>query len=439
VTYTVLSSDTLKSIAAGVVALFNANTSLQSLGLATNNITPATLNTSETFSANPTLGASQNNVSVSAIDGGSNTKTNSYQVGLNGAPAQSLTYDLNGNMLSDGTNTYQWDAENRLIQINYPGSGNYSQFLYDGLNACTQINEYSSGSQSSSIQFIWQGSTIAESRSSAGNDKQYFADGQYSSGSVLQYYTRDHLGSVREISNSAGTIVASFSYSPFGLTCALSGTQSADFQYDDYYYHARSGLNYTRFRFYCPLRGDWISRDPIGENDDINLYTFVGNDPINEIDLFGLAKLKKGGGPWAPPSGTSFKCTSVTLCPKMKNNIWIIEKMLMSHIGWDYSMPAPRGGNRHAQEIQELFNALKKCEDQYQKRCNGKNKNKPGGNNATAPASSASSQQSCSAQNNNPITSGVAVPFTSLSPTVPPPVTTPFGFPFLGGGRVFMP
>ena len=122
VTYTVLSGDTVKSVATGVAALFNADLNIQSLDLTATNLAAATLSTSENFSANPVLGASQNIVSVSAVDGGNNTKTNSYQVGLNGAPAQNLAYDLNGNLLSDGTNTYQWDAENRMIQINYPGS-----------------------------------------------------------------------------------------------------------------------------------------------------------------------------------------------------------------------------------------------------------------------------------------------------------------------------
>ena len=121
VTYTVLSGDTVKSIAAGVAALFNANSNAQALDLTATNLLAGTLYTSETFSANPILGASQNNVSVSAVDGGNNTKTNPYLVNLNGTPTQSLSYDLNGNLLNDGTNTYQWDVENRLIQINSRG------------------------------------------------------------------------------------------------------------------------------------------------------------------------------------------------------------------------------------------------------------------------------------------------------------------------------
>ena len=39
--------------------------------------------------------------------------------------------------------------------------------------------------------------------------------------------------------------------------------------------------------------------------------------------------------------------------------------MLQSHIGWDFSMPTPRGGRRHAQEIGDLLNALRNCRDIY--------------------------------------------------------------------------
>jgi hypothetical protein len=112
----------VKSVATGLTALFNADTNIQSLDLTSTNLVAAMLNTSETFSANPILAAPQINASVSVVDGGNNTKTNSYQVGSKGALAQNLSYDLNGNLLNDGINTYQWDIENRLIQINYPGS-----------------------------------------------------------------------------------------------------------------------------------------------------------------------------------------------------------------------------------------------------------------------------------------------------------------------------
>lgn len=48
------------------------------------------------------------------------------------------------------------------------------------------------------------------------------------------------------------------------------------------------GLHYNRFRYYDPTLGRYISRDPIGAAGGLNLYLYVGNDPINRADPLGL-------------------------------------------------------------------------------------------------------------------------------------------------------
>ena len=63
--------------------------------------------------------------------------------------------EANGNMTGDGTNTYEWDAENRLIKINYPGIGNDSQFVYDGFGKTGEILEYSASSLTITRRFSW--------------------------------------------------------------------------------------------------------------------------------------------------------------------------------------------------------------------------------------------------------------------------------------------
>jgi RHS repeat-associated protein len=104
----------------------------------------------------------------------------------------------------------------------------------------------------------------------------------------MYYYTKDHLGSVREMLNSSGTIVARYSYDPYGRVSLVSGSNLATKQYTGDYYHATSGLNLTLFRAYDPTFGRWLSRDPIGENGGINIYSYVGNQPISSIDRIGL-------------------------------------------------------------------------------------------------------------------------------------------------------
>ncbi|MDR3616413.1 MAG: hypothetical protein P4L53_22825, partial [Candidatus Obscuribacterales bacterium] len=123
--YTVLSTDTLTTVASGLAAAVNANSSLTGVGLSAAVNTPAILSTAQTFTASKLLPAGSSNATVTAVDGSNNSIANNYQLGVTGSPSTSLTYDLNGNTTSDGTNSYLWDAENRLIQINYAGLPNF--------------------------------------------------------------------------------------------------------------------------------------------------------------------------------------------------------------------------------------------------------------------------------------------------------------------------
>jgi RHS repeat-associated protein len=63
----------------------------------------------------------------------------------------------------------------------------------------------------------------------------------------------------------------------------------ADFGFTGFYRHQASGLNQTLYRAYDPELGRWLSRDPLAERGGLNLYAYVGNDPVNAIDLLGLA------------------------------------------------------------------------------------------------------------------------------------------------------
>jgi RHS repeat-associated protein len=125
--------------------------------------------------------------------------------------------------------------------------------------------------------------------------KRFFANGEQISGTSY-YYTKDQLGSIREMTDGSGTIQAQYAYDPYGIVTELQGSMNADFQYAGYYMHQPSTLNFTIYRPYSAALGRWLLRDPLGEMAGANLYGYVGNNPISQTDSTGLAPVAGGGG-----------------------------------------------------------------------------------------------------------------------------------------------
>ena len=240
-----------------------------------------------------------NNVPVVAHDVNGNTSTNTYQVVI--PPVSAIfTYDLNGNLTQDATRSYQWDAKNELTAIIYnsgSNAGNHTEFTYNGSGQRVAIIERTgttvgSGTVTSTKQYVFVGGIAEERNASNQVTKRYFAQGeQRISGSTATnyFYTRDHLGSVREMMDNNGRSVdARYSFDPYGRATQVSGSISCDFQYAGMYEHATSGFNLTPARAYNPNIGRWLSRDPSGESSGINLYAYCDNSPINLNDPSGL-------------------------------------------------------------------------------------------------------------------------------------------------------
>ena len=226
------------------------------------------------------------------IDPSGNTNSKNYRVVVNGGAAQSFTYDANGNMTSDGVRTYVWDAENRLIKI--VEGAKRTEIEYDGFHHWTRILERNGATTVSDRRFIWDGNTLVEQRNGTSTTaaQRYLPQG-VQQGTSKFFYTRDHLGSIREVVNNSGAVVARYDYDPYGRRTKLSGTFDSDFGFTGHYFHAPSGLHFAPFRAYNAEFGRWLSRDPIGEIGGINLYGYVVNDPVNAIDPYGLRDM-----PW---------------------------------------------------------------------------------------------------------------------------------------------
>jgi RHS repeat-associated protein len=174
------------------------------------------------------------------------------------------------------------------ITINYPGSGNFTSFTYDGMGNRVKIVE--SGTVSSTKQFIFAQGGMCEVRDSGGTNvlNQFFNYGEVISGSGY-FFTYDHLGSVRDLASLSGNFQAEYAYDCFGRVTKVSEAIASDFQFAGYYNHSRSGLCLTVNRAYNSSLGRWLSRDPAEENGGLNLYAYVGNSPLMYSDPSGLA------------------------------------------------------------------------------------------------------------------------------------------------------
>src|SRR6185436_1879543 len=124
--------------------------------------------------------------SVLATDPSGNLTTRQYQV-TNTGTAKSFTYDANGNLTSDGTRTFEWDARNQLSAVNL--GTHRSEFVYDGQQRRVRILEKQNGTTQSDTRFVWCGAAVCEERTPDGQNvtRRHVALGQQT-GASAQFF-----------------------------------------------------------------------------------------------------------------------------------------------------------------------------------------------------------------------------------------------------------
>lgn len=173
------------------------------------------------------------------------------------------------------------------MRIDYPGSNNYTVLTYGPNGERVKIVETASGSVTSTKQFVGE-----EERDSGGTvTRKFFKRGEVISGTAY-FYVKDHLGSVRELTDSSGVVQTRYSFDPFGRTSKLQGSVDADYQFAGMYMHGRSGCYLTPARAYSAQIASWLSRDP----EDGLSYNYADGDPISLIDPLGLDSVSIFGG-----------------------------------------------------------------------------------------------------------------------------------------------
>jgi rfaE bifunctional protein nucleotidyltransferase chain/domain len=198
--------------------------------------------------------------------------------------------------------TATYDAEDRMTSLEYTDSSSVvhrTEYRYSGDGFLAIIRKFENSSLVDEIRIVRDGFLAIQDRDENNAVVREYTWGLNLGGGIggllnlkqggQDYsYLYDGKGNVAAVLDGSQAVVAAYRYAPFGKLLAKTGSLTQPFGFSTKRYDPQTGLLEYGLRRYAPVIGRWTTRDPLGEAGGMNLYAFVGNNPVNWVDPLGL-------------------------------------------------------------------------------------------------------------------------------------------------------
>lgn len=206
-------------------------------------------------------------------------------------------YDANGNTRSADGKTFVYDFENRIksanngaVRITYDGDGNLAAKTVGGVTTRYLVDDLNPTGYSQVVEEIVSGEVQRQYTYGHTILSQRL---RLAEGWAVRFYSADGHGSIRQLTDEAGTVTDTYTYDAFGKLIASTGTTPNPYLYAGERFDEDLGLYLLRARYYNADRGRFFSMDPYpgGTYDPVSLhkYLYANADPINFTDPSGLS------------------------------------------------------------------------------------------------------------------------------------------------------